>query len=86
MSAAVESSTDFYQRLASRREDSPELQACVRATVDQLERHGAMTTARPGMLLGKVQSGKTRAFLGIIALAFDQGFEIAVVLTKGRSR
>ncbi len=35
------------------------------------------------MLLGKIQSGKTRAFLGIIALAFDKGFDLAVVLTKG---
>ena len=37
----------------------------------------------PGMLLGKIQSGKTRAFVGIIALAFDEGFDLAVVLTKG---
>jgi hypothetical protein len=35
------------------------------------------------MLLGKIQSGKTRAFLGIIAGAFDEGFDVAVVLTKG---
>ena len=39
--------------------------------------------APPSVLLGKIQSGKTRAFLGIIALAFDRGFDIAVVLTKG---
>ena len=35
------------------------------------------------MLLGKIQSGKTRAFLGIIAQAFDEGFDVAIVLTKG---
>ena len=35
------------------------------------------------MLLGKIQSGKTRAFVGVIARAFDRGFNIAVVLTKG---
>jgi hypothetical protein len=34
------------------------------------------------MLLGKVQSGKTRAFVGAIAIGFDSGFDIAVVLTK----
>jgi hypothetical protein len=34
------------------------------------------------MLLGKVQSGKTRAFVGAIAIAFDSGFDIAIVLTK----
>lgn len=38
---------------------------------------------KPGMLLGKIQSGKTRTFLGIIALAFDKGFENVIVLTKG---
>ena len=35
------------------------------------------------MLLGKIQSGKTRTFLGIIALAFENDFDIAVILTKG---
>jgi len=35
------------------------------------------------MLLGKIQSGKTRAFLGVIAAAFDEGFDVAIVLTKG---
>ncbi len=38
---------------------------------------------KPGMLLGKIQSGKTRTFLGIIALAFDKGFDNVIVLTKG---
>lgn len=36
----------------------------------------------PGMLLGKIQSGKTRSFVGIIAMAFDNGFDVAVVFTK----
>ena len=35
------------------------------------------------MLLGKIQSGKTNAFLGVIALAFDNRFDIAIILTKG---
>ena len=35
------------------------------------------------MLLGKIQSGKTRTFLGIIALAFENEFDISVILTKG---
>lgn len=49
--------------------------------VDQLE--GALDPGKPGMLLGKIQSGKTRAFLGVIARSFDKGFDIAIVLTKG---
>ena len=35
------------------------------------------------MLLGKIQSGKTRGFLGVITRAFDRGFDIALVFTKG---
>lgn len=34
------------------------------------------------MLLGKVQSGKTRVFVGSIAIGFDSGFDIAIILTK----
>jgi hypothetical protein len=35
-----------------------------------------------GLLLGHVQSGKTKSFIGLIGLAFDNGFDVAVVLTK----
>ena len=35
------------------------------------------------MLLGKIQSGKTKTFLGAVALAFDNAVDIAVILTKG---
>lgn len=38
---------------------------------------------RPGMLLGKIQSGKTKTFIAILALAFDNGFDGAIILTKG---
>ena len=37
---------------------------------------------RPGMLLGKIQSGKTRIFIGVIAMSFDNGYDVAVVFTK----
>jgi hypothetical protein len=40
------------------------------------------TSDNPGMLLGKVQSGKTRTFISILALSFDNGFDIAIVLSK----
>lgn len=76
-------SPDFYSRLAASRQDTEELQYCIRQTLQQFKHHNPTTPSRPGMLLGKVQSGKTRAFLGIIALAFDEGYDIAVILTKG---
>jgi len=47
--------------------------------LEQQEQNGAN---RPGMLLGKIQSGKTRIFIGVIAMAFDNGYDVAVVFTK----
>lgn len=37
---------------------------------------------KPLMMLGKIQSGKTRAYTGLIALAFDNDFDIVFILTK----
>lgn len=74
--------TGFYSRLRVSRKDDDELAACIDRVVKQLE-DTSTTGDRPGMLLGKIQSGKTRAFVGVIACAFDRGFDIAVVLTKG---
>lgn len=72
----------FYDQLASDREDPPELRAKVEEVVEQLQKQ-ATSTNRPGILLGRIQSGKTRAYLGVIARAFDRGYDIAVILTKG---
>lgn len=55
--------------------------ACAETTVSQLL-HTATTSDHPGMLLGKVQSGKTRTFISILAVAFDNGYDIAIVLSK----
>lgn len=41
------------------------------------------STERPGMLLGKIQSGKTKTFIGIMSYLFDEGIDIGIVLTKG---
>ena len=54
---------------------------CAEETVAELIEK-ATTSDNPGMLLGRVQSGKTRTFISIIALAFDNGFDVAIVLTK----
>lgn len=75
-------SATFYGRLRASRNDDDALAACVDRVVKQLE-ETSTTGDRPGMLLGKIQSGKTRAFVGVIARSFDRGFDIAVVLTKG---
>ena len=72
----------FYSRLRTHRQDNDELAACIERVVNQLDEMRT-TSDRPGMLLGKIQSGKTRGFLGVIARAFDRGYDVAIVLTKG---
>lgn len=72
----------MFARLVKKRDDSEDLVNCMRETVDKLESQET-TAKKPGILLGKIQSGKTRAFIGVIALAFDRGYDIAIVLTKG---
>ena len=72
----------FYSRLREIRNDDEALAACVDRVVKQLE-EVSTSSSRPGMLLGKIQAGKTRAFIGVIARAFDRGFDVAVVFTKG---
>ena len=72
---------NFYSRLKQQRKDDQALQKCIESVVDKLVQAG--DPKKPGLLLGKIQSGKTRAFLGIIARAFDRDFDVAIVLTKG---
>lgn len=72
----------FYEELRVNRGDDQPLVDCVKAVVAKLEKEQTSGN-RPGMLLGKIQSGKTRAFVGAIAHAFDRDFTLAVVLTKG---
>jgi len=60
---------------------SPDTLRCAEGTVEELL-STATTSNNPGMLLGKVQSGKTRTFITILALAFDNKFDLAIVLTK----
>src|SRR5207253_6199432 len=62
---AADSTTEvelFYDQLAGKRADPPELRKAVEEVLDQLQQE-ATSTQRPGILLGRVQSGKTRAFL-----------------------
>lgn len=71
----------LQQQLDERPIEGELLQVC-NDTVDQLIAQHT-ESAHPGMILGKIQSGKTKAFIGVLAIAFDNGFEHAVVFTKG---
>jgi len=55
---------------------------CIESVVGRLSQSHT-SEDHPGMLLGKIQSGKTKTFLAVMALAFDNDFDVAVVLTKG---
>ena len=78
----------FYPGFLQKRRGSealygPDEQTVIENTVADLLDLAKPTTAQnPGILLGKIQSGKTKTFLGIIALTFDNGYDIAVILTK----
>lgn len=54
----------------------------VESTVNQLLEEGPHAED-PGLLLGKIQCGKTDTFEDIIGLSFDKGIDIAIVITKG---
>lgn len=76
----------FYSGFLAKKRDGkpsygPDEQGCIERTVEKLM---AQTTDanKPGILLGKIQSGKTKTFLGITALAFDNDYNIAIILTK----
>lgn len=78
----LQKESSFYSRLRSFRNDDESLATCIQHVVDKLE-NSTTSNNKPGMLLGRIQSGKTRAFIGVMAGAFDIGFDIALVLTKG---
>ena len=82
MPNAISLSGPFYTAYkAANQTFSADTFRCAEETVADLLTT-ATTSDHPGMLLGKVQSGKTRTFISILALAFDNSFDIAIVLSK----
>lgn len=79
---AAQSQETLYEHLARTVGYSQELDSCIKSTVDQLLDNTVSNASDPGLLLGKIQSGKTRAFVGAMALAMDRGIDACVVLTK----
>lgn len=71
----------FYKYITDQRKDSADLKKTMEDTVKNLLNHST-DELKPGILLGMIQSGKTRAFTGIIAKCFDEGYDLAIVLTK----
>lgn len=73
---------EMFNSLIQKRKDADDLILCMEGAVDKLLEKET-SSQKPGILLGKIQSGKTRAFIGIMALSFDNGYDAAIILTKG---
>lgn len=72
----------IYEHLARIVGYSTDLKSCIENTIDKLLDSTISNATDPGLLLGKIQCGKTRAFVGVMGLAFDKGIDACVVLTK----
>ncbi len=71
----------IYEKFCKTKDYNQATKDCIENTVREIKKTDT-TAQKPGMLLGKIQSGKTRTFIGVTALAFDKGYDFAVVLTK----
>ena len=58
------------------------IESACQCCLDNTNKTGVDKIEKPIMLLGKIQSGKTRAYTGLIALAFDNGFDMVFILSK----
>jgi len=77
----IDSNGRIFTAFSRGRVVEPATLDCASAAVDSLLT--VSTAAEPGLLFGKVQSGKTRTFITALALAFDNGFDVSIVFTKG---
>ncbi|MFE1246077.1 Z1 domain-containing protein [Fictibacillus sp. NPDC058756] len=79
---SLETKGIFYNFLKGKNNYGNEYLYCIENTVENLVQQQTSAN-KPGMLLGKIQSGKTRTFLGIMGLAYDNGYDVVIILTKG---
>lgn len=73
---------EYYNRLIEQNSYNERDKECIENTVKNIMSNDT-SVDKPGMMLGKIQSGKTRAFTGVIGLAFDNDYDVAIILTKG---
>lgn len=72
----------IYENFIQREGYDDSMRSCIKGVVDKFN-SSETNEGKPGMLLGKIQSGKTKTFIGVIAKAFDEGYGVCIVLTKG---
>ncbi len=75
----------YYKQLKKIRKKSPDSEEFTEKIVSIVEQLLKTDTSlnRPGMLLGRIQGGKTRAIISTIAVTFDNGYDAAIIFTKG---
>lgn len=81
---------EYYQTKCKETEYNDELKKCIENACEYCIANMRSSVLgnpyykgeHPLMLLGEIQSGKTRAFTGLMALAFDNGFDYVFILTK----
>lgn len=80
----VDSEQPIYDTLVkyARFKPDEEKKKCVFDTVNFLLQDGD-DAKQPGLLLGRIQCGKTDTFVKIMALAMDRKIDVCIVLTKG---
>lgn len=80
----VDSDQPIYDTLVkfAKFKPSEEKRKCIFDTVDYLLQDGK-DAEQPGLLLGRIQCGKTDTFVKIMALAMDRKIDVCIVLTKG---
>lgn len=80
----VNSEHPIYDTLVKHAKYKPdeEKKKCIFDTVNYLLQD-VKDAEQPGLLLGRIQCGKTDTFVKIMALAMDRGIDVCIVLTKG---
>lgn len=71
----------LYKYITEKRNDSSSLKQTMKNAAERII-SSETSVEHPGILLGMIQSGKTRAFIGILAKCFDKGYDVSIVLTK----
>lgn len=73
---------NFIAGAANINKYSPELKSKIEKIGELCLKKMDTNDYSPIMMLGSIQSGKTRAFIGLMSLCFDNGFDMAIILTK----
>jgi len=71
----------YFKYITEKRNDSQGLVQIMESVSSDLA-NSTTDELKPGILLGLIQSGKTRAFVGTIAKCFDLGYDVTIVFTK----